>query len=97
MPDVSRRSQRPAYFLTAFLVLLIPRKRIALLVLLSTAVATVLSFSYAHMAAYAQRYDADPSRFGPPAAAAPAGERDGLDAGHHHPPSDDVAATVACL
>ena len=46
---------KPAYFLTAFLVLLIPRKRIALLVLLSTAVATVLSFSYAHMAAYAQR------------------------------------------
>src|SRR5204863_6463636 len=47
------------------------------------------------LAGYARRYDADPSRYGPPAAAAPAGERDGLEAGHHHAPSGDAAATVA--
>jgi predicted molibdopterin-dependent oxidoreductase YjgC len=48
------------------------------------------------MAVYAERYGADPARFGPPAAAAPAGERDGLEAGHHHVPAGDgSAATVA--
>jgi predicted molibdopterin-dependent oxidoreductase YjgC len=47
-------------------------------------------------AAYAQRYGADPSRYGPPAAPASAGERDELEAGHHHaPPGDATAATVA--
>jgi predicted molibdopterin-dependent oxidoreductase YjgC len=47
-------------------------------------------------AAMARRYGADPSRFGPPAAPAAAGERDGHDAGHHHEPSGDAtAATVA--
>jgi predicted molibdopterin-dependent oxidoreductase YjgC len=46
-------------------------------------------------AAFAQRYGADPSRFGPPAGAAPAGERDTHEAGHHHPPRGDAtAATV---
>jgi NADP-reducing hydrogenase subunit HndD len=47
-------------------------------------------------ASFAQRYGADPARFGPPAAAAPAGERDRLEPGHHHPPAGDpTAATVA--
>ncbi|HEX5148615.1 MAG TPA: 2Fe-2S iron-sulfur cluster-binding protein [Candidatus Limnocylindrales bacterium] len=47
-------------------------------------------------AAFAQRYGADPSRFGPPVPAAPAGERDAHEAGHHHaPPGDATAATVA--
>ncbi len=45
---------------------------------------------------YMGRYGADPSRFGPPAASAAAGERDTHDAGHHHAPAGDgVAATVA--
>jgi len=43
---------------------------------------------------YIARYDADPSRFGPPGPPATAGERDALDAGHHHPPSVDAAQTV---
>ena len=48
------------------------------------------------MAAYAQRYGADATRYGPPAAPAPAGERDTLEAGHHHAPAGDAtAATVA--
>ncbi len=47
-------------------------------------------------AAYAQRYGADPARYGPPAPPAAAGERDELDVGHHHaPPGDATAATVA--
>jgi predicted molibdopterin-dependent oxidoreductase YjgC len=47
-------------------------------------------------AAMVRRYGADPSRFGPPAAPAPAGERDALEPGHHHAPSGDAAAaTVA--
>jgi predicted molibdopterin-dependent oxidoreductase YjgC len=48
------------------------------------------------IAAYAERYGADPARFGPPAPAADAGERDGHEAGHHHTPTGDAAAaTVA--
>ncbi len=48
------------------------------------------------IAAYAQRYGADATRFGPPARPAPAGERDTHEAGHHHAPSGDAtAATVA--
>jgi NADP-reducing hydrogenase subunit HndD len=47
-------------------------------------------------AAYAARYGADPTRYGPPAAPAPAGERDAHEPGHHHaPPGDATAATVA--
>jgi NADP-reducing hydrogenase subunit HndD len=48
------------------------------------------------IAGYAERYGADPARFGPPAPAADPGERDGHEAGHHHAPSGDAAAaTVA--
>ncbi len=45
---------------------------------------------------YMARYGADPSRYGPPAAPAAAGERDAHEAGHHHAASGDAsAATVA--
>jgi predicted molibdopterin-dependent oxidoreductase YjgC len=48
------------------------------------------------IAAYARRYGADPSRFGPPIPPAAPGERDAHEAGHHHaPPGDATAATVA--
>ena len=48
------------------------------------------------MAAYTERYGADPSRFGPPAPAAAAGERDAHEPGHHlAPPGDGAAATVS--
>jgi NADP-reducing hydrogenase subunit HndD len=47
------------------------------------------------VAAYVQRYGADPTRFGPPASTLPAGERDGRVAGHHHPPEVGRAETVA--
>ncbi len=48
------------------------------------------------VAAYAQRYGADPTRYGPPAQPAAAGERDANEAGHHHAPGGDAAAaTVA--
>jgi predicted molibdopterin-dependent oxidoreductase YjgC len=45
---------------------------------------------------YVERYDAEPGRYGPPAAPAAAGERDLHEAGHHHAPPEDgaVAATV---
>ena len=45
---------------------------------------------------YIERYDADPTRYGPPTRPAEAGERDRHEAGHHHPPPDDglVAQTV---
>ena len=46
--------------------------------------------------AYARRYGADASRYGPPAPPASAGERDTHEAGHHHaPPGDATAASVA--
>jgi predicted molibdopterin-dependent oxidoreductase YjgC len=48
------------------------------------------------IAAYAERYGADPTRYGPPAAPAYSGERDEHGAGHHHAPAGDAtAATVA--
>ena len=48
------------------------------------------------IAAYAQRYGADATRFGPSAGAAPAGGRDNAEAGHHHAAGGDpTAATVA--
>ena len=43
---------------------------------------------------YVERYDADPHRYGPPAPAARAGERDDRDPGHHHAPHGDTAETV---
>jgi NADP-reducing hydrogenase subunit HndD len=48
------------------------------------------------IAAFMDRYGADPTRYGPPAGAAAAGERDAREAGHHHAASGDAtAATVA--
>jgi NADP-reducing hydrogenase subunit HndD len=45
---------------------------------------------------YMDRYGADPSRYGPPAEAARAGERDSHEPGHHHAPAGDATtATVA--
>src|SRR5260370_38888009 len=46
--------------------------------------------------AYLAAYDAHPERFGAPAPAAAAGERDAAQPGHHHPPhGEPAAATVA--
>ena len=45
-------------------------------------------------AAYAQRYDAHPERFGPGAPPAAAGEREAAHPGHHHEARADAAATV---
>ena len=42
------------------------------------------------IASYAERYGADPGRFGPPADAAAAGERDAHEPGHHHAPAGDA-------
>ena len=47
--------------------------------------------------AYMDRNGADPSRFGPAAAPAVAGERDAHEAGHHHSPSGDEAAYGATV
>ena len=43
---------------------------------------------------YLDRYGAQPGRFGPPAVAFGADERDALEAGHHHAASGEAAATV---
>jgi NADP-reducing hydrogenase subunit HndD len=48
------------------------------------------------IAAYARRYGADATRYGPPAHPAEAGERDAHAPGHHHAPAgNETAATVA--
>jgi len=45
---------------------------------------------------YAERYGADPARFGPPGPVHAAGERDAREPGHHHAPSGEpVTETVA--
>jgi predicted molibdopterin-dependent oxidoreductase YjgC len=46
-------------------------------------------------AGYIDRYEADPTRYGPPTPPAAPGERDAHGAGHHHPPPLDAAQTVA--
>jgi predicted molibdopterin-dependent oxidoreductase YjgC len=46
---------------------------------------------------YMARYGADPSRFGSPAPASDAGERDTHEAGHHHAPSAEGAAFAATV
>lgn len=46
-------------------------------------------------AGYADRYDARPERFGPPAPQAPPGQVQRARAGHHAPPEGTAAATVA--
>jgi NADP-reducing hydrogenase subunit HndD len=46
---------------------------------------------------YAERYGADPGRFGPPAAAAGAGDRDAREPGHHHVPHGPEAASSATV
>ena len=49
------------------------------------------------LATWAERYGAEPGRFGPAASPSAPDERDTAEAGHHHPPAADgsVAATVA--
>jgi predicted molibdopterin-dependent oxidoreductase YjgC len=46
-------------------------------------------------AGYLERYDADPARYGRPAAPAAPSERDHREPGHHHAPPVDAAETVA--
>jgi predicted molibdopterin-dependent oxidoreductase YjgC len=48
-------------------------------------------------ARYAERYGADPGRFGDPAPAAAAHERDGREAGHHHAAAGTEAAHAATV
>jgi predicted molibdopterin-dependent oxidoreductase YjgC len=48
-------------------------------------------------ARYRERYGADPARFGAPAAAAVAGERDAHEAGHHHAAAGLAAAQAATV
>jgi predicted molibdopterin-dependent oxidoreductase YjgC len=48
-------------------------------------------------ARYAERYGADPSRFGAPAGAAAAHERDDRDPGHHHAPHGTEAAFASTV
>jgi NADP-reducing hydrogenase subunit HndD len=47
------------------------------------------------LARYAERYGADPARYGDAARPAPLNERDAREPGHHHAPSGANAATVA--
>ncbi len=47
------------------------------------------------IARYMAEYGADPSRFGPPSAPAPAGARDAAEPGHHARPDGSVAERVA--
>jgi len=54
-----------------------------------------LSCASAQVRGWMERYGADPARYGPPAASAAAGRRDGAHPGHHEPSPPGVAATVA--
>jgi predicted molibdopterin-dependent oxidoreductase YjgC len=54
-----------------------------------------LSLASADVRRWAERYGADPSRYGPPAVASGDGGRDAMMPGHHHPAEAGAAATVA--
>ncbi len=54
-----------------------------------------VSLTGSDVARWQRDYDADPSRYGPEAAPAAAGERDHRHAGHHHGPTGQTAETVA--
>ena len=54
-----------------------------------------VSLTGSEVAPVERDYDADPSRYGPEAAPAAAGERDARHAGHHHGPTGQTAETVA--
>lgn len=49
------------------------------------------------LAEWAERYGADPWRFGPPSRSAAAGERDAREAGHHHEPAGAEAVEAATV
>ena len=49
------------------------------------------------LAAWAERYGADPARFGPPGPPAAVGQRDAHEPGHHHAPSGGEAAAAATV
>ena len=53
-----------------------------------------LSLAAPEVKRWMEQYGAEPARFGSPAAAAAAGERDTLHAGHHHAPDPAHAQTV---
>ena len=54
-----------------------------------------LSLASADVRRWMERYEADPSRYGPPATAAGEDGRDAMMPGHHHPAEDGASATVA--
>jgi predicted molibdopterin-dependent oxidoreductase YjgC len=54
-----------------------------------------LSCASSEVQGWMTRYEADPARFGPPAPAAAAGQRDAVMPGHHHASETGRAATVA--
>ncbi|MDR9451669.1 MAG: 2Fe-2S iron-sulfur cluster-binding protein [Acidimicrobiia bacterium] len=54
-----------------------------------------LSLVGSETSAWMEHYQVDPDRYGPPAPAAAAGERDTRRAGHHHHPKLGLAETVA--
>ncbi len=54
-----------------------------------------VNMELAGMDEWMARYEADPSRFGPPAGPAAPGERDAAEPGHHHGTDGTEAATVA--
>ena len=71
-----------------------PRVRTSRKVVLELLVSSVDTSTAPQMRAFAERYGADPSRFGPPAPGGAFGERDAAVTGHHHGSDGGVAATV---
>jgi predicted molibdopterin-dependent oxidoreductase YjgC len=72
-----------------------PRVRLARKMVLEFLASSVDLSTAPQAREYMDRYSACPERYGPPAPAAGAGERDAREAGHHHPLSSGNAETVA--
>lgn len=72
-----------------------PRVRLARKMVLEFLASSVDLSTAPQALEYAARYGARPERYGPPAEPTKAGERDGRAPGHHHPPDNAAAETVA--
>jgi predicted molibdopterin-dependent oxidoreductase YjgC len=90
VPSCSRKAEPGMVVHTDSERVRLSRRLVLELLASSVDVSTAPAFS-----AYAERYGANPARFGPRAPASHDGERDHAHPGHHHAPDGAVAQTVA--
>ncbi len=89
VPSCARKAEAGMVVLTDS-----PRVRLSRRLVLELLASSVDVSTAPALLGYLERYGADPSRFGPAGAPAPAGQRDAAHAGHHHAGDGAHAHTV---